>query len=407
MSANPVIVPDGYRPLTIEEVPDYVRARPHLSGLVPGDPLHVREVGDGNLNLVFIVRSDPDVPGVVLKQSLPWVRVFGEGWPLTIERARHEADAYDVYRAFAGATNPVYHGFDPVRYVIAMEDLAVLRIWRTALDDGEIHAGVAAALGTFVARVAFHTSDLGMPAQERKRLVARTVNPELCQITEDLVFTEPVRIHEHNRYLPALEGAVAALRADRAVVDELSRLKHRFMTHTEALIHGDLHSGSVMVGGGRTVAIDPEFACTGPVGFDLGAMWGNGILAQARAVQLGRPAEFRAHIEAILPDSWLAFRGELWRLWPERVDDSFTDALLGDWERTLWDDALGFAGAEMIRRLVGFAHASDIDTLDTTAQVAATTAGLAVGRRLLLEHRTLTDPEAVRELVEADLTGRR
>ncbi|MCY7417488.1 MAG: S-methyl-5-thioribose kinase [Chloroflexi bacterium] len=398
-------MPDGYRPLTIAEVPDYVRARPHLSFLVPGDPLHVREVGDGNLNLVFIVRSDPDVPGVVLKQSLPWVRVFGEGWPLTIERARHEADAYDVYRAFAGATNPVYHGFDPVRYVIAMEDLAALRIWRTALDDGEVHADAAADLGTFVARVAFHTSDLGMPAQERKRLVARTINPELCQITEDLVFTEPVRIHEHNRYLPALERAVAALRADGAVVDELSRLKHRFMTHTEALIHGDLHSGSVMVGGGRTVAIDPEFACTGPVGFDLGAIWANSILAQARAVQIGRPAEFRAHVAAILPESWLAFRDELWRLWPERVDDSFTDALLGDWERTVWDDALGFAGAEMIRRLVGFAHVSDIDTLDTAARVAATTAGLAVGRRLLLERRTLADPEAVRELVEAGVTG--
>lgn len=388
-------------------MPDYVRARPHLSGLVPGDPLHVREVGDGNLNLVFIVRSDPAVPGVVLKQSLPWVRVFGEGWPLTIERARHEADAYAVYRAFAGATNPVYHGFDPVRYVIAMEDLAALRIWRTALDDGEVHAGAAAALGTFVARVAFHTSDLGLPAQERKRLVARTINPELCQITEDLVFTEPVRIHDHNRYSPELEGVVAELRADGAVVDELSRLKHRFMTHTEALIHGDLHSGSVMVGGGRTVAIDPEFACTGPVGFDLGAIWANAILAQARAVQLGRPAGFRAHVAAILPDSWLAFRDELLRLWPERVDDSFTDALLGDWKRTIWHDALGFAGAEMIRRLVGFAHVSDVDTLDTAAKVAATTAGLAIGRRLLLEHRTLADPAAVRELVETGLSEHR
>lgn len=396
-------MPDGYRPLTIEEVPGYVRARPRLSALVPGDPLYVREVGDGNLNLVFIVRSDPTVPGVVLKQSLPWVRSFGEGWPLTVERARHEADAYEAYQAFAGATNPAYHGFDPVRYVIAMEDLAALRIWRTALDAGEIHADTAAALGTFVARVAFHTSDLGMPAQDRKRLVARTINPELCQITEDLVFTEPVRVHEHNRYLPPLEAVVGALRADSAVVDELSRLKHRFMTHAEALIHGDLHSGSVMVGGGRTVAIDPEFACTGPVGFDLGAIWANGILAQVRAVALDRPRGFRAHLAAILPDSWLAFRNELLRLWSTRVDQSFTDAFLADWERTIWDDALGFAGAEMIRRLIGFAHVSDIDSLDPATQIAATTAGLAIGRRLLLEHRTLADPGAVRAVVEGGL----
>jgi 5-methylthioribose kinase len=107
MSRQVQVVPEGYRPLTVEGVPAYVRSRPELSALVPDDPLTVREVGDGNLNLVFIVRSDPAVPGVVLKQSLPWVRVFGEGWPLTIERARHEADAYEVHQRFAGAAIPL------------------------------------------------------------------------------------------------------------------------------------------------------------------------------------------------------------------------------------------------------------------------------------------------------------
>ena len=116
--------PAGYTPLTTESVPAWLDAHPHLRALVPGTPLHVREVGDGNLNLVFIVRDDPGRPGLVLKQSLPWVRVFGEGWPLTLERARHEADAYEVYQAFAADAIPVYHGFDPESYVIAMEDLA-------------------------------------------------------------------------------------------------------------------------------------------------------------------------------------------------------------------------------------------------------------------------------------------
>src|SRR4029078_2747060 len=116
-------VPDGYRTLTVEEVPEYVRGRPELSALTGDGPLAVREVGDGNLNLVFIVRSDPAVPGVVLKQSLPWVRVFGEGWPLTIERARHEADAYQVHSTFSGSATPRYHRFDPVRCVLAMQDL--------------------------------------------------------------------------------------------------------------------------------------------------------------------------------------------------------------------------------------------------------------------------------------------
>ena len=102
------------------------------------------------------------------------------------------------------------------------------------------------------------------------------------------MLTEPLRVHEHNWYHPALEPVVATLRADAAALDGLSVLKHRFMTHGEALIHGDLHTGSVMVGGGRTVAIDPEFAFYGPVGFDLGAIWANAVIATVRGV-LARP----------------------------------------------------------------------------------------------------------------------
>jgi 5-methylthioribose kinase len=363
----------------------------------------VREVGDGNLNLVFIVRTDPGKPGIVLKQSLPWVRVFGEGWPLTIERARHEADAYEVHSRFAGDAIPRYHGFDPVRYVIAMEDLADLRVWRGALNDGEVHAGAAATLGTYVARVAFHTSDLGMDPEERKRLMARTVNPELCRITEDLVLTEPLRVHEHNRYDPQLEPVVAALRDDEAALDGLSILKHRFMTRAEALIHGDLHTGSVMVGGGRTVAIDPEFAFYGPVGYDLGAIWANAIIASVRGALLERPTGFQAHVEAIVPESWAAFQAELRRLWPSRVDPSLTDGMRDAWVRAIWDDALGFAGAKALRRMVGFAHVTDVETLERPLRLRASRIVIALGRRLLAEREALVRPDDVLDLVRQAL----
>src|SRR5688572_23596810 len=269
-----------YEPLSVETVPAWLDARPSLRALVPGDPLHVREVGDGNLNLVFIVRDDPARPGVVLKQSLPWVRVHGESWPLTVERARHEADAFEAFQAFAGA---------------------------------------AREMGRLVARIAFHTSDFGMEPEARKRKAAAAINPELCRITEDLVLDEPFREHEHNRHPAGIDGLVRELRADRVVLREVAGLKHTFMTHGEALIHGDLHTGSVMVGGSRAAAIDPEFAFYGSVGFDLGALWANAAIAAARADRLDRPDAFRAHVAAIVPDSWQAFTGELRRLWPERV----------------------------------------------------------------------------------------
>jgi 5-methylthioribose kinase len=239
-----------------------------------------------------------------------------------------------------------------------------------------------------------------MDPEERKRLMARTVNPELCRITEDLVLTEPIRVHEHNRYHPDLEPVVAALRADTAAVDGRSILKHRFMTHTEALIHGDLHTGSVMVGGGRTVAIDPEFAAYGPVGYDLGAIWANAVIACVRGALLDRPAAFREHVAAIVPESWAAFLEEVHRLWPGRIDASFTDGMRVAWERVVWHDALGFAGAKAMRRMIGFAHVADVDSLELPLRLRATRIVLAVARHLLVERAAMTSPDDLAGVVD-------
>ena len=398
-------VPDGYEPLEATTVEAYLDSRPALRARLPAGLLTVREVGDGNLNLVFIVRSaaEPDVPGIVLKQSLPWVRVFGEGWPLTVERAVSEAHAYEAYTPIAGEALPAYLGYDEARYVIALEDLGDLRVWRGALNDGEIHQGAAGTIGRFVARVAFWTSDFGLQPEERKARLVASSNPELCRITEDLVLTEPYLEHEHNWHHPPLDGLAAELRADATLRREVGLLKHAFRTHAEALIHGDLHTGSVMVGGGRTVVIDPEFAFYGPVAFDLGALWANAAIADARAAHLGRSEAFRAHLASIVRASWDAFRMELARLWPERADPFLDDGFRDAWVQGVWHDAVGFAGTKAIRRMIGFAHVSDIETLDEPDRSIAAAAVLRIGRRLVLERAAIDGPTDLWTIVQDEL----
>ena len=399
--------PPGYAPLEAETVEAYLDGRPDVRARLPGGPLTVREVGDGNLNLVFIVRSaaTPDVPGIVLKQSLPWVRVFGEGWPLTLERAVREARAYEAYEPIAAEALPAYLGFDETRYVLALEDLGDLRVWRGALNDGERHQGAASTLGRFVARIAFGTSDFGLQPEERKARLVASSNPELCRITEDLVLTEPYLEHEHNWHHPALDPLVAEIRADTALRREVGVLKHVFRTHAEALIHGDLHTGSVMVGGGRTVAIDPEFAFYGPVAFDLGALWANAAIADVRAARLGRPEAFRAHLASIVRASWDAFRMELERLWPDRADPFLDDGFREAWVRGVWHDAVGFAGTKAIRRMIGFAHVSDIETLDEPDRSAAAAAVVRIGRRLILERDAVAGPTALWTIVQDEIAA--
>ena len=91
----------GYAPLNEASLRALVARVPTCGDLLKGDPADwkVREVGDGNLNLVFIVTSG--AAGVVVKQALPYVRLVGESWPLPLDRAHFEREALKVQAAHA------------------------------------------------------------------------------------------------------------------------------------------------------------------------------------------------------------------------------------------------------------------------------------------------------------------
>jgi len=183
--------------LTVATVPAYLVARPHLAGPVdPASIVSVDEVGDGNLNLVFIVK-DAAGNGVVVKQSLPHVRV-DPSWPLTRERAAREAVVLGVHERIDPAHVPAFHGFDAENLALSIEDLSDHAVWRGELNAGRLHTYAAAELGRYVGAVGFATSVFGTPGPERRRAIAAATNPELSEITEDLVFTEPYVDHEHN-----------------------------------------------------------------------------------------------------------------------------------------------------------------------------------------------------------------
>jgi 5-methylthioribose kinase len=54
-----IATPEGYRALAEAAVADYLTGLPAIRARLGGEPLawRVREVGDGNLNLVFIVEG--------------------------------------------------------------------------------------------------------------------------------------------------------------------------------------------------------------------------------------------------------------------------------------------------------------------------------------------------------------
>ena len=386
-------------------VPAYLAAHPELAGGVDPATAEVREVGDGNLNLVFIAR-DAAGASVVLKQSLPYVRT-DHSWAVPQDRIFSEARGYAAAARTSPGATPAYFGLDADRRLIALEDLSAWTVWRNALNEGRITRGAGADLGRYVARLAFGTSAFGLPAAEVREAAAGALNVELCRITEDLVFTEPFTDHEHNGWDDGVTPAVLALR-DPAVLREVAELKWRFLTAAEGRIHGDLHTGSVFVApegaadqeGIVAKAFDLEFGVYGPIAFDLGALFGNYLLAQSRAVALDRSAEFREWVAGLVDETWTAFEAELRRLWPSRVDPAFTDAFLESWLVETWRRAVGFGGIKAVRRVVGWAKVSDIQSLDEPQRVHAAGAALTAARRWITEREGVADPAALASVTE-------
>src|ERR1700733_11886053 len=235
-----------YQILDAASVPPLIAGLERVRAQLGGRPedWRVKEVGDGNLNLVFLV-DGPD-GSVCLKQALPYVRVAGPGWPMSPERAHFENAYFRTVAPHVGKRIPDIYHFDPELHFTIMERLSPHIILRQGLIAGRRYPHVARDIGEYIAHACFFTSDLAWPFERKidgMALFAR--NKPLIRITVDLIFAEPYFAAARNRHTsPQLDGAARTLRLDGAVKAAAAGFGHKFLSCPQALIHGDLHSGS-------------------------------------------------------------------------------------------------------------------------------------------------------------------
>ncbi|MGQ8871431.1 S-methyl-5-thioribose kinase [Paenibacillus sp. TSA_86.1] len=398
-----------YHPLTPQEAIELAKTLP---GPFTADAnLDCREIGDGNLNLVFHITDQNSDKSIIIKQALPYAKVVGESWPLSLVRARIEREILqEEYRLCPGMVPEVYHYDDDLALTV-MEDLSDHVIMRKGLIDGDSYPLFAQHIGEFMARTLFFTSDLGMNQQQKKEQQGRFVNPDQCKITEDLIFDEPYRIAQNNNYEAAIEDEAEALRTDEALHLEIALLREKFLTHGQALLHADLHTGSIFVTSESTKVIDPEFAFYGPMGFDVGAVLANLLLhhvsLSGRFQDQSTRNERETELLDMVRDVWTEFETRFRALWASDLIDPMakTPGYQDLYVQQLFRDTIGFAGAKMVRRIVGLAHVADIDTItDATEREHSQRKALAVGKALIKNNRHVNTIGEVLDLVSSALT---
>ena len=407
--SSKIKLPPGYRALDAKTLATYLAGVPAACDRLGGNAAdwRIEEVGDGNLNLVF--KAYGPKGGIIIKQALPYVRLVGESWPLPLSRAHYEHMALTEQARHANKLVPQIYHYDETLALIVMELLEPHIIMRRGMIAGTVYPKFAEDMSTFMAATLFHTSDLALTAGAKKAMIAAFAgNTELCKITEDLIFTDPYRIAKLNRWTsPQLDSYAAAFREDGDLHVAISRLKVKFLSSAEAMIHGDLHTGSVMLTTDDTRIIDPEFAFMGPMGFDIGAVFANLLISYFSQTghedTAGGRDAYRSWILTCMVDIWSKFHAKFLALWASSAAEGdayprdLFQGVLGEarlaaernaYLQRLWMDTVGFAAAKMIRRVLGLAHNIDLEWIK-----GADVRGACEARILTLARDMMVNPE--------------
>ena len=403
-----------YIALDTKSVIAYIKSRPAVGHIFPPDAsLSAKEVGDGNLNLVFILQDDNNSQhSAILKQALPYLRVAGESWPLTRERMHFETQALLLQNKMAPGLVPEIYDYDEEMSLVIMEYLGQHEIMRKPLVRRVHFPKFADHISSFLARTLFFTSDLYLTGVEKKKLQAKYINPYLSKIQEDFVFTNPYMESPENHWNPEIDAAVQAVRKNSQLKLAIAEMKESYMTHAQCLIHSDLHTGSIMLNQNDTRVIDPEFAFYGPMGFDVGALLENLVLNYlshfAHTPNLHERTEYQKYLLDMVREVWNEFARKFEELWVENTVGELMPAKYWDYPggveafaefrrhyiQNILRDTSGHGGVKMLRRMMGIVSVWDITSIqDIQKRAVCELLAIKIGSRWVLERNQMNSIE--------------
>lgn len=345
-----------------EDVKEYVVDK--LALFPTKSDLEVKEVGDGNINYVFIVKDMNSGKSVVVKQADVLLRSSGR--PLDINRNKIEADILKIQYDLVPEFIPQIYHYDENMAALTMEDISEFKNLRYELEEKNTFPKFSDEISSFLVETLLSTSDLVWNRQDKKNQVKNFVNVDMCDISEDLVFTEPYNDYKGQNIITEenQDFVTEHIYKNDLLISEVAKLRNNYMNNAQALVHGDLHSGSIFINQKGIKVIDPEFAFYGPMGYDIGNVIGNLFFPLARTEYFEKDELFNNWLKETICTIFDEVKRKLFIGFKEKItldiyqQPLFTDSYINE----VMADTLGYAGTEIIRRTIGDSKVKEVST---------------------------------------------
>ena len=402
----------SYTILDASNLEAYLFSLPEIKAFFNADSLIIDEIGDGNLNFVFLVTSSSDASRqLIIKQAVPYLRCAGESYPLSKERMTYEIRSLEHFAQLSPHIPKIYHSNEEMS-VLIMEYLSSHIIMRKGMIEGLEYPKFAEHISSFLANTLFKTSSLYLSSSDKRTLVSQFIgNSELCKLTEDFVFTAPFMEDETNAELPELSDVAERIANDVELKTKILQLKYKFMNQSDSLLHGDLHTGSIMINQNETYVIDSEFAFVGPMGFDVGALIANLVMSWISHTAQDNDRRYSDLILETINNVWQRFDEKFRTLWNETEESALltkgfaNDEILNTYQeqymQMLLQESIGFAGCKIIRRQFGIAGVEDIRGIeDDVVREKANRLAVSIGERFIKQYHTVKTIDDIIQLIK-------
>ena len=284
----------------------------------------VEKPGEGNMN--FVIRVTTGRRSFVLKQALPYVYRYPQV-AAPVARGETEATFYQLANSQPELTPYISSmiGFDLQHHVLALEDLGA------GADFTFLYHAPEQITKEQLQQLLHFLSHLHR-IKAKPNEASSLQNSDMRKLNHEHIFRYPYAEDnglDLDTIVPGLQAVSQSYKRNDALTQRITELGKLYLQPGDTLVHGDFYPGSWLRGPSGVSVIDPEFGFFGLAEFDVGVMLAHALLSNGSVYT------------------------------PEGIIEHYEPT--GDWDESL---AYSFAGAEVLRRILGLAQLPLTQTLD-------------------------------------------